>query len=178
MLSYWLENMTEVGKLDKTRWEVDLPYRATIAKMNLLAYLVDHRDTRKANFLISKERDNPRAFSIDNGLSFGGFQNPKVVLFPAWKEIVVPALPRRAIDRLRKLQRVDLDRLGTVVQFTITPEGQLQQVDPAPPLDPKEGVRREGAVVQFGLTQHEIDALEERIRDLLRKVDEGKVQVF
>jgi hypothetical protein len=39
-------------------------------------------------------------------------------------------------------------------------------------------VRRKGNLLQLGLTRREIDAVDSRRRSLLRRVDEGKVEVF
>ena len=90
----------------------------------------------------------------------------------------VPALPRGTVDRLRALQRQDLDVLATVVQFTPEETGRLGRVKPEAPFDPDEGVRLDGLRLQFGLTRGEIDDVWDRIEDLLEDVDKGRIGLF
>ena len=103
-LAFWLDNVEEMPKgFDAQRFESDRPYRDTMANMNLLTYLIDHRDTRPANFVFSKDPKRPRALSIDNGLAFSGLVNPRVLVLHEWRHLVVPKLPRAKVERLRAL---------------------------------------------------------------------------
>jgi hypothetical protein len=146
--------------------------------MNLLTYLIDHRDTRPSNFLISTDKAHPRTFAIDNGLAFSGFRNPLAAFTKInWAKIIVPALPRKQLERLRKLTPHELDTLLTVAQYSVTPHG-LVEVPPTPPLVESKGVRREGNVIQFGLTRHEVDSIATRLKTLLERVDRGEIKVF
>ena len=43
---------------------------------------------------------------------------------------------------------------------------------------PDDGARREDHVLQLGLTRSEMEDLQERIEDLLEKVDEGEITLF
>ncbi|MEP7124928.1 MAG: hypothetical protein ABJE95_28625 [Byssovorax sp.] len=177
VLAYWIEHVTDEGVLDRQRLVSDAPYRASVANMNLLTYLINHRDTRPANFVISKDPKSPRVFSIDNGLAFSGLRNPRQIFLHEWNYIVVPWLPRTQIERLRRVTRADLDKLSVVAQYRVRADS-LEEVLPTKPFLPDEGVRRSGDVLQFGLTTSEIDDIEERLTDLLARVDKGKIPLF
>ncbi len=179
VISYWVENVTNEQVLDLKRFDTDLRYRETLANLNLLTYLIDHRDSRSANFMISKTPASPRALSVDNGLAFRGFRNPIALFGSDWSKILVPSLPRRKIEKLRNIDREALEKLGTVAQYQIH-EGVLEAAPALPPIDKNNGVRvsEDSATIQLGLTQDEIDALQSRIQDLLKRVDEGSVRLF
>jgi hypothetical protein len=178
VLAYWLTNVSPDGVFDLARFDSDPKYRQSVANMNLLTYLIDHRDTRKSNFLISTDKAHPRTFAVDNGLAFSGFRNP-IVMFTKvnWAKIIVPALPRKQLDRLRKLTRRDLDTLLTVAQYAVTSNG-LKEVNPTEAFSDSSGVRRQGDVIQLGLTRKEVDSIASRLKTLLERVDRGTIQVF
>ena len=69
------------------------------------------------------------------------------------------------------------DKLAVVAQFLVN-EGQIDPVEPTEALSKDQGVRRLGNVIQLGLTKGEIDGIDERIKELLRNVDSGKILVF
>lgn len=177
VMAYWLQNVTDDRARDLDRFHGDSAYRASLARLNLLTYLIDHRDSRDANFLRSTDPDRPRVFAVDNGLAFGGFKNPFTIFIGDWSEIRVPALPRAQIERLRAVTRGDLDRLAVVEQYQ-NREGMLVAVPPTGPLAENEAVRASESVVQFGLTRKEIDGVEARLRELLERVDAGEIELF
>jgi hypothetical protein len=94
-----------------------------------------------------------------------------------WAKIIVPALPRKQLDRLRQLTRRDLDTLLTVSQYKVTPDG-LVEAPPTAAFSDSSGVRREGDMIQLGLTRSEVDAMAVRLKELLERVDRGKIKVF
>jgi hypothetical protein len=179
LVAYWIENVTTENARDLNRFHANFAYRANLAKLNLLTHLIDQRDSREANFLISTDPERPRIFSIDNGLAFGGFKNPFTVMgfIPDWAELHVPALPRSHVDRLRGLTRADLDRLAVVAEYA-NRDGLLVRVPAGKPTDPHAGVRAGETGVQLGLTQSEIDAVEWRLQRLLERVDRGDIELF
>jgi hypothetical protein len=178
VLAYWLTSVSADNVFDATRFDSDPAYRQSVANLNLLTYLIDHRDTRRSNFLVSTDLGHPRTFAVDNGLAFSGFRNPYAYFTKVnWAKIIVPALPRKQLERLRKLTRGDLDRLLTVAQYSVTPQG-LVEVPPTPAFEESKGVRREGDAIQFGLTRREVDAMADRLKALLERVDSGKIKVF
>jgi len=175
--AYWLQNATDDSARDLDRFRRDEAYRASLAKLNLLTYLIDHRDSRDANFLRSTDPDRPRVFTVDNGLAFGGLKNPLTIFMEDWAEIRVPALPGAQIEKLRAVTRADLGRLGVVAQYE-NREGVLVAVPPTGPLDEDEAVRISGSIVQLGLTREEIDGIAARLRRLLERVDAGEIGLF
>ena len=177
VLSYWLTNVSPDGVWDEPRFNTDPAYRQSVANLNLLTYLIDHRDTRRSNFLVSTDPKRPRTFAVDNGLAFSGFRNPIAWFKKGWHDIIVPALPKKQIEKLRHLNRSDLDRLLTVAQYSVKADG-LVEVPATQALAEDEGVRRRGDVIQFGLTRREVDSVESRLKALIEKVDRGKIKTF
>jgi len=146
-----------------------------LADMNLLTYLIDHRDGRDGNFLISTDPDDPRVFAIDNGISFEGF--PWNFFVANWNKIRVPWLRADPVARLRALPMEEVDRLATLFDMDLDDQGIYRLARGTAPLDPTRGVRLARGKVQLGLTAKEIAALKERITDLLADVDAGEVRV-
>jgi hypothetical protein len=179
-VAFWLKDVELPDPLyDEDRFLSDPRYAYHLANLNVLTYLIDHRDMRSGNALVSTNDDDRRVFSIDNGISFSPFWfnwfHPPVY---AWRSLRVPALPRTTVERLRALRRGDLDRLAVVAQLEPDDAGILRIAAPGAPIDPEEGVRVRGTTVQFGLTDDEIDDLWERIQALIAKVDDGRLTVF
>jgi hypothetical protein len=91
---------------------------------------------------------------------------------------VVPAVPKSAVDRLRELQRTDLDSFSVLAEFHKNEDGFLEAVPPGASLESSRPVNISDRIVQIGLTQSEIDDLWERIEKLIERVDEGQLPVF
>jgi hypothetical protein len=175
--SVWLKDVTIPEVLyEESRFLKEPNYAYFLSNLNLLTYLIAHRDAREGNFLVSKDDKRRQAFSIDNGESLGHF--PYNFFVQNWDVIILPALRRDSIDRLRKLQRDDLDFLGVVAQLEKDKNGMLMPVTPGVNLDPKKGARIHEGTVQLGLTKSEIDDVWERIESLIADVDSGKIPVF
>ncbi len=178
VLAAWIDNVVEMPALDAARFESDLDYRNTMANLNLLTYLIDHRDTRPANFIFSKDPMRPRALSIDNGLAFSGLVNPRVLFLHEWRHLLVPKLPREKVDRLRGLRRKDLDRLRNVTQMNLRNGHLYPTVCDDQLIEGKGLVRLAGNTLQLGLEEKEIDGIEQRINKLLGDVDAGNVELY
>ena len=135
---------------DPGRFSHDPAYARRLANANLLTYLIDNRDSRGTNLLISTDPANPQVFSVDNGIAFGGV----VYNFFRWHidEIRVGGLPRQAIDRLRRVTAGDLARLGALGQLEADSAGVLCHVTPSFDYVPSAGVRLAQGVIQYGLT--------------------------
>jgi len=176
----WMKDVTVPDELyEEERFLGDLNYAYHIANFNIFAYLINLRDNRKGNVLVSKDESNRRVYAVDNGVAFGTiwynwFYPPTY----SWREVSVPALPQKSIDRLRKLRRADLDYLMVVAQLEADSNGILRVVRSGAPIDPNEGVRREGTTLQFGLTAGEVDKVWERIEALIERVDAGEIALF
>ncbi|MFN2376148.1 MAG: hypothetical protein ABR538_06405 [Candidatus Binatia bacterium] len=174
VLTTWLEDVTAPEKLeDKKRLREDEAFARYMADFNLLAYLIDHRDGRRGNVLLSSDAADPRVFAVDNGIAFGPF--PWNFLVRNWNDIRVPWLRRDTVERLRRVDENTIERLGVIAELAADEAGVLRPVQPGPNLDDDEGVRIRKGRIQFGLTEDEIDDLEDRIEDLLKEVDSGKI---
>lgn len=175
LLQYWLEEVSVDDIFDKDRFKNDPLYTRHFANVNILTYLIRHSDSNKGNLLISKDKSNPRVFAVDNGVSFMSQHSDRGT---KWHKLQVKKLPAKTIERLREITPDDLNRaLSVVAQFEIQ-NGQMKSVPATESLDEKKGVRRYGNIIQLGLTAREIHEVEKRLKDLLKKVDEGKYTLF
>ncbi len=175
--SIWLQNVTpEENLYDEARFVSDPVYAYYMSNFNILTYLIDHSDPKRSNFLVSKEPERRQVFSVDNDLAFGEtFRN----IFPSpWHVIFVAALRKDSIDRLRALQREDLERLGVVSQLERDGRRVLVNVPLGENLSPNKGVRKSSEKVQLGLTKAEIDGVWKRMQKLIARVDDGEIPVF
>jgi hypothetical protein len=177
VLSVWLDNVT-VPKpvLEPEQFASDAQYAANLGRFNLLTYLVEHEDGRAGNFLASKVPEDRRIFAIDNGIAFGA--TVKNWFVPNWNVIRVPAVPHLEIERLRRIEEEDIDRLGVVAEMKADANGMLQSVPPGPNRDPDRGARVSEGWVQLGLTEDELEGVEERLEALLERVDDGELPQF
>jgi hypothetical protein len=174
----WLDDV-EVPKTlyDPAEFASDRWYAYHFSNFNLFAYLVEHRDARGGNLLVPDEDDEPRrVYSVDNGISFGELVYNFLVR--NWDVIRVPAIRREAVERLRRVDQKKLDALGSLVELVADGEGGMRPVEPGRPIDRNVGVRVTKNRVQMGLTRTEIQAVERRLKDLLRRVDDGTLAVF
>jgi len=141
-----------------------------------VTYLIDHRDGREGNFLVSKNERNRRVFSVDNGISFGSLLFNYFV--PNWNDIKLPALRREAIERLRNLDPRKLEQVGVLTEMQADEKGILRHLEPTANADPEQGVRIRPGWLQMGLTRREIEAVRSRLEKLIAAVDAGKVPVY
>jgi hypothetical protein len=175
--SLWLEDVTVPETLhDEERFAVDPTYARFLADFNLFGYLVDHRDGRSGNILVSRDDARRQVFAIDNGIAFGPF--PYNFFVPNWNVIRVAALRKEPVDRLRELERGDLDFLLVAQQLADGGGGHYRDAEPGPPLDADGGAVAGNGIVQLGLTRGEIDELWVRIQALLEHVDAGGIPLF
>lgn len=185
-LSIWLNHVVHLTPpVDQARFERSVAkgeqvgYAQRLANLNLLTYLVSHRDGRKSNFLMSDIPDRPHLFAIDNGLAFSGIGNPRPFI-PRWRHLKVDQLPRAAMTRLQHLSAEQLRRhLETVAELRDEPQGRPRSMASftANP-SPDDGVRRIEGGIQLGLTRREIERVDSRLRRLLERIEKGDVQLF
>jgi len=173
----WINNVkVEPQLLDPERFAKDPNYAYHVANFNILAFLIDHKDGRLGNFLVSNNEADRRVFAIDNGISFDAWIWNWFV--PNWNTMRVPAVSRQAVDRLRQLRADDITALATVAELHMDKGGIYRPVKPGAPLDSEEGVRTADGVVQFGLEDDEVDDVQEQVEEILEAVDEGELPVF
>ncbi len=177
LASIWMKDVTVPDTLyDESRFLEDPTYAYFMSNFNLLTYLIQHRDSRKGQFLVSKDDKRRQVFSIDNGISFGFW--PYNFMIRQWEKIHVPALRKDSIEQLRKIQRQDLNFLGVLAQLELDDKGILLPKPVGENLDPKVGAKYTGGTLQYGLSKSEIDDVWDRIQKVIAEVDAGNIQVF
>jgi hypothetical protein len=175
LIAAWLQHVSPVESVfDPERFEDDEAYAARVADFNLLLYLIEHRDGRSSNILVSD--DGRRIYSIDNGIAFGNLVWNYFVV--NWDVLRVPALRRESVDRLRRVTRADLNALAVVRELRVDRKRVLQPAEPSAPFDPAQGARVRTGHVQLGLTTDEIAGVAERLQQLLARVDAGEIATF
>jgi hypothetical protein len=173
-LSAWLSGVRQVERvIDRERFDADPLYARRAGTVNLLGHLIQHRDGRSANFLISSDEGDPRVFSVDNGIAFGGYLFNFFV--PNLSKLRVPAIPRTCAERLKATSRDDVHQLGVLAQFALDERRVFAPVERTANLDPSRGTRRAGDVLQIGLTRQELEALDRRIDRVLLDVAEARI---
>ena len=172
ILSYWLEGVTSIADAQKAGWfhgvhdhafDPDLfardpGYRDSIARVNLLTYVIGHADSHARNFVLARAGALPvghAVYSVDNSLAFTMHKNPRLEARHDWSAIRVPALPRDAIERLRSA-RERLPSLGKIAVLRLAA----------------------GEPVVVGLTAPEIDGIRVRIDALLARVNRGELRLY
>jgi hypothetical protein len=173
LLSYWLNNVTNRDPWDPERFAAQPRYARHWSHLNILTHIIDHKDANLGNLLISKNPEDPRVFSVDNDVAFLSKESDRGV---TWSRMHVDRLPADTLARLRALDQAQLDaRLGVLAEFRIE-NGALIPVDPpGNNFSPRDGLRRSGDRVQFGLTTNETGALARRIDALIRQHDRGRI---
>lgn len=175
-LQYWLFSVTDEDFWDPKRFGADTAYARNFANFNLLTYLIRHNDANVGNFLVSTIPANPRVFSVDNGLAFASRVSDRGA---RWRDLRVERVPDRTVERLRALTREQLTRhMETLAQFRVREDAQLVRTEITENVEPRRGVRVRGDIVQFGLTEQEIDSVWRRVERLLSDVDRGRLEVF
>ena len=91
VLQYWLSDITVIADVyNPTRFATDPLYARHIGQLNVLTYLIAHRDSNVGNFLIGKTSTGARVFSIDHGVAFASEDSDRG---EAWKVMRVDRLP-------------------------------------------------------------------------------------
>lgn len=173
VIQYWLNDILVIADVyDAARFESDPQYARHIGQLNIFTYLIEHRDSNAGNFLIGRAKSGARVFSIDNGVAFNSEPSDRGEL---WKNLRVDRLPADAVERLRAITPQMLqERLGVVAQWELQ-NGSYVPMERQPNVAPRRGVRRKDGLVQMGLTDGEIKQVQRRLKDLLNRVDKGKI---
>ena len=176
VLQYWLQEVKVVADAyDPARFSSDPGYARHVGQLNVLTYLIEHGDANLGNFLASRAEVAPRVFSVDNGVAFAHNESDRS---DAWRHLRVPGLPADAVARLQALSHDELqDRLGVLAQWRLDGDRWVAE-PPGENLAPHRGVRQKDGVVQLGLTKSEITQVDRRRMQLLRQVDERRVDII
>lgn len=176
VLQYWLFGIAGDDFWHPDRLETDTAYARAMGNFNAFTFIISHNDENQGNYLISQSEEQPRVFSVDNGLAFESIISDQGA---AWRRIRVDAIPAETVDRLRSLTEADVRRqLETLAQFRIEPDGGLTVVPPEPAIDPGRGVRETDTMIQLGLDEREIRGVWRRIQRLLERVEKGDLGII
>lgn len=174
VLQYWLANVSSDDTFDRRRFDRDTAYARHLANLNVLTYLIRHSDANAGNILISTDSTNPRLFAVDNGVAFQAEASNRGT---EWRELRVNRIPASTVERLKAITRESLDKaLSVVAEFEII-NGRLVPAAPTASIGPQ-GIRKDDQRVQLGLTASEIDGVWNRLQNLLRRVEQGRIRTF
>ncbi len=175
VVQYWLSDIKVVADVyDPVRFAADPAYARHIGQLNVLTYMIRHRDSNLGNFLLGKAETGARVFSIDHGVAFASEESDRGDL---WKDIRVNRLPADTVERLRQVTPELLtERLSVLAEWRLEGQGYVP-VAKGRTLSETRGVRREGNQLQMGLTKSEIRELHRLLKNLLERVDDGKISL-
>jgi hypothetical protein len=175
VVQYWLNDIKVVADVySPERFTADPVYARHIGQLNVLTYLVRHRDSNLGNFLLGTAEVGARVFSIDHGVAFASDDSDRGNL---WQEMRVNQLPADTVDRLRQVTpQLLTDRLGVLAQWQLDGRS-FAPVASGTSLSEHAGVRRSGNSLQMGLTKSEIRDVHRRLTMLLKRVDRGEITV-
>jgi hypothetical protein len=173
VVQYWLSDIKVIADVyNPAQFAADAVYARHIGQLNVLTYLIRHRDSNAGNFLISREAAGARVFSIDHGVAFASIDSDRGEL---WKDMRVNRLPADVVERLRKVTpEVLADRLGVLAQWKLEGD-RFVPVATGRNLSADRGVRREGDQLQMGLNKQEILSIQRLLMKLLEEVDRGRI---
>ena len=176
MMQYWLNEVSIGGEIyDKEKFNTNAVYAKHFANTNIMTFIISHKDSNEGNLLTSINGDNPRVFSVDNGVTFSSPESDKGTI---WRNLHVKKLPKKTIDKLKTITLDDLNRqLGVVAQLYVTDNG-VEVVEPTKNLKPNRGVRQEGNIIQIGLTKSEIKSVNRKIQYIVKRANKGKYDLF
>ncbi len=175
VVQYWLNDITNAEDIyDPARFAADPLYARHIGQLNLLTYLIEHRDSNLGNFLIGRAATGPRVFSIDHGVAFASEGSDRGEL---WKVIRVDRFPADAVERLRAVTPELLkQRLGVLAQWRLE-DGSYVPMPAGENMASNRGVRSRDGALQMGLTESEIAQVYRQLARFLSQVDRGRVEL-
>ncbi len=175
VLQYWLSDIKVIADVyNPERFEADPVYARHIGQLNVLTYLIEHRDSNVGNFLIGRAETGARVFSIDHGVAFASKDSDRG---KAWKLMRVKRLPADTVERLRAITLPVLEqRLGVLAQWRLEGDRYVP-VALGPNQAASRGVRRQGNDLQMGLDSDEIAEIYRLLTKLLQRIDAGDFTV-
>jgi hypothetical protein len=175
VVQYWLSDIKVIADVySPERFAADPVYARHIGQLNVLTYLIGHRDSNVGNFLIGRQELGARVFSIDHGVAFASEGSDRGEL---WKNLRVKRLPADTIERLRKVTpQLLADRLGVLAQWRLEGRSYVP-VATGNNLAESRGVRREGGTLQMGLNKSELLEVHRLLTKLLERVDRGEISL-
>ena len=173
VVQYWLNDIKVIADVyDPARFAADPVYARHIGQLNVLTYLIRHRDSNVGNFLIGRAERGARVFSIDHGVAFASQDSDRGEL---WKDVRVTQLPADTVARLRTVSTEVLkSKLGVLAQWRLQ-DGIWVPAPLGENTAPRRGVRRAGETLQMGLSNVEIGSIQRLLERLLERVDRGEI---
>jgi hypothetical protein len=173
VVQYWLSDIKVVADVySPERFAADPVYARHIGQLNVLTYLIRHRDSNLGNFLLGKAEVGARVFSIDHGVAFASEESDRGEV---WKDMRVNRLPADTVERLRHVTpQLLADRLGVLAQWQLQGHSYVPAAS-GENLSENRGIRRAGNELQMGLTKSEIRAVHRLLTKLLERVDSGEI---
>ncbi len=173
VMQYWLQDVKTVADvLYPDRFASDPVYARHIGQLNILSFLIGHRDSNPGNFLVGRQEQGTRVFSVDHGVAFDSEGSDRGEV---WRYLRVDRLPADAVERLRTVTPERLaQQLGVLAQWRLV-DGRFVPVNPEANIAPSRGVRRKGDTLQLGLTQAEISSVNRQLKQLLQRLDRGEI---
>ncbi len=172
----WLDGAApHADAIDLQRFAADARYARAISNVNVLTYLIEHKDSNRGNVMLTEGEAGPRAWAIDNGVAFASAESDRGTF---WRDLHVPAIERPLYDKLRATTRPELESLlGVVAEFTLA-EGKWVPVAHGEVYNWNRGVRRKETAVQLGLTRNEIRNVHRRFERLVDQVERGNLALL
>ena len=176
VLQYWLKEVSGPNDVwDPARFKSDPAYARHVANLNVLTYLIGHGDSNAGNILLSTDPDNPRVFSVDNGVAFRSLKSDRGQL---WRSMRVPSVPKQTVERLRTLDRARLNEVLAALGTWDVRDNHLVPLAGQAAYSGAKGVRTHDGNVQFGMTPREIADVDQRRQEILEKVANGRLGTF
>ncbi len=161
--------------IDEARFAADPAYARAISRLNVVTYLIEHKDSNLGNVMLTGEGAVVRAWAIDNGVAFDSMESDVGVF---WKDLHVDAIDRALAERLRTLTLDELRaHLAVIVQYELVGD-TWQARPPGTNFDALRGVRRRGRQLQLGLTGREIGEIERRRAKLVHRIGNGDLRLL
>lgn len=159
------------------RFATDPEYRRNIANLNVLMYLVHNGDLHAGQFVLYPQAQH--WFVVDSSIAFESVDNPTLLFIQDLAELHVPAIPEKLAERIRSIDRAELDSLRVLSEHVID-DGRLVEVEPSAEPIHESGarVRRRGDRVQIGLRTSEIEGVWSRLERLRGLLSRGSLDTF
>lgn len=159
--------------IDLARFAADPVYARQMSRVNVLTYLIEHKDSNLGNVMATGDGPTLREWAIDNGVAFSA-EESNVGIY--WMTLRVPAIEPELAARLRSLTQAELaSKLAVVAEYELAGSMWAPR-EMSAPFDANKGVRRRGEYLQLGLTTAEIRSVEQRRKRLVSMLEKGKLQ--
>ncbi len=201
-VSYWLSDAVSTEDaadedwiqpdllFDKDRFVSDPAYRRTLADLNLLTLVASNGDTHSKQFVFVETARGVRIYNVDFSIAFSDHRNATLGPEEAFSGLMVPALRRDSVDRLRRMTHA-YARLAAAERLIPVGDDLRHWKPQLPPEDEAQAASSTGLAwapcsseatcdkeLIVGLTQKELAIVRRQAHHLLSLVDNGAVTLF